>query len=388
MALKPDDPCGGFRHSKVLEFINEKIAGHENGPEFYVANTFLSWDEVEDKLKDILEDSEVPSEAKEACAWSSLALGMRFAYRQSQLHARRVQWLQDFAKLHKSAAQSLATDVRELNTQQELERNEAALRLRQTQANLAEMRKERDLLRWKLLRAEMESPPDWAAEGPLVATVRRMKTEGTGEKEESVGAAATAPAATPAPTAGEASAVLEEAGEKPEEEEGAMATKELGGGVVQPGNLKHKIYTAGRQREGDGKSVETTTFYFSGTTVRRGSTISTAPLHVHLPPSFTYSYPRPSSPFQDTPTPSPPTATVVPSQMPSADASSLSDLGGQGLDPQELQTDRKDLDTSLQKRALVFRRPGDWDCPWCKAVNFSRRKTCFRCGRGIWLQNP
>ncbi|KAG8509328.1 Testis-expressed protein 13B [Galemys pyrenaicus] len=236
MALKPEDSCGGFRHSKVMEFINEKIAGHVNGPEFYHTNAFLSWEEVEDKLKAILEDSEVPSEAKEACAWSSLALGMRFAYRQSQLHARRVQWLQDFAKLHKSAAQSLATDLKELTTQQEMERKEAALRLRQTQANLAEMRKERDLLRWKLLRAELESPPEWAAEGPRVATVRRMRSEGAGEKEESAGAAVATP-----PTAGESSAALEETGERPEdEEEGAKTSKELGRSVVQLlGNLKH-----------------------------------------------------------------------------------------------------------------------------------------------------
>lgn len=153
MALKPEDPSGGFQHGNVIAFINEKMAGHTKGPEFYLENISQSWEEVENKFKAILEDSAVSSEAKDACAWSSLALGVRFAHRQGQLHGHRVHWLQDFAKLHKSAAQTLASDLKELTAQQEMERREAAFRLQQTQAKLTEIRKERDLLRWKLLRA-------------------------------------------------------------------------------------------------------------------------------------------------------------------------------------------------------------------------------------------
>lgn len=153
MALKPEDPSGGFQHGKVVDFINEKMAMHVKGPEFYLENTSLSWAEVEDKLRVILEDSAMPSEAKEACAWGSLALGVRFARRQGQLHACRVQWLQDFSKLHKSAAQVLASNLKELRAQQEMECKEAAFRLRLTQVKLAEVQKERDLLRWKLFRA-------------------------------------------------------------------------------------------------------------------------------------------------------------------------------------------------------------------------------------------
>ena len=153
MALKPEDSSGGFQHGNVVAFINEKMAGHTKGPEFYLENISQSCEDVENKLKAILEDSAVSSEAKDACAWSSLALGVRFARRQGQLHGHRVHWLQDFAKLHKSTAETLASDLKELTAQQEIERREAAFRLQQTQANLAEIRKERDLLRWKLLRA-------------------------------------------------------------------------------------------------------------------------------------------------------------------------------------------------------------------------------------------
>uniref|UniRef100_A0A671G6Q7 Testis-expressed protein 13 A-D N-terminal domain-containing protein n=1 Tax=Rhinolophus ferrumequinum TaxID=59479 RepID=A0A671G6Q7_RHIFE len=153
MALNPEDPSGGFQHDTVMAFINEKMARHVKGPEFYLENTSLSWAEVEDKLRGILEDSELPSEAKEACAWGCLALGLRFAHKQRQLHTCRVQWLHNFCKLHKSAAQTLASNLRELTEQKEMERKEAAYHLRLTQAKLEEVQKERDLLRWKLFRA-------------------------------------------------------------------------------------------------------------------------------------------------------------------------------------------------------------------------------------------
>ena len=129
MALKSEDLSSGFRHGKVMAFINERMSRHAKGPEFYLENVSLSWEKVEDKLRAILEDRLVPSQAKEACAWSSLALGVRFAYKQSQLHRHRVQWLHDFAGLHRSAAQALASDFTLLAAQHEVERQEAAFRL-------------------------------------------------------------------------------------------------------------------------------------------------------------------------------------------------------------------------------------------------------------------
>uniref|UniRef100_A0A8C2UPV9 Testis-expressed protein 13 A-D N-terminal domain-containing protein n=1 Tax=Chinchilla lanigera TaxID=34839 RepID=A0A8C2UPV9_CHILA len=153
MALKPEDPCTGFRHGTVVDFINKKMARHAKGPEFYRENLSLSWEEIEDKIKAILEDSEVPSDAQEACTWGSLALGMRVARRQGHLQGRRVQWLHDFAKLHKSATQALASDLKQLTEQQELERKEAAFKLQLVHAKLAQVQKERDLLRWKLVQA-------------------------------------------------------------------------------------------------------------------------------------------------------------------------------------------------------------------------------------------
>nr|XP_055193526.1 testis-expressed protein 13B [Nyctereutes procyonoides] len=244
MALKPEDPSGGFQHDKVVAFINEKMAGHTKGPEFYLENLSLSWEEVENKLRTILEDTTVSSEAKEACAWSSLALGVRFAHKQGQLQGRRVHWLQDFAKLHKSATQALASDLKELTAQQDMERQEAAFQLRQTQANLTEMQKEQDLLRWKLLRAELGSPREreqrvQVAEEPGLTTASGAGTEGAGEEEEEAGAAATS--ATTADT-------IRRGRRRQKDSEGSEVTKKLGRGPTHIfGAEEQKNYTTGNQ---------------------------------------------------------------------------------------------------------------------------------------------
>ncbi|XP_058147472.1 testis-expressed protein 13B [Dasypus novemcinctus] len=379
MALKPDDPCVGFHQDRVVAFLNEKIAQHGKGPEFYHENMSLSWEEVEDKLGAILEDRAVPSEAKEACAWGGLALGVRFARRQGQVQGRRVQWLHEFARLHRSASQALASDLKELTAQQELERKEAARRLRLTQASLAEARKERD----QELGAPLEQATGWIRP----ATAGGAATEGEAEEEvkatmvarEPLLASEVAPSTTVAECAG-----VEAVGTAEGEEE-----RTLGAGLMQLlGTVERKNYTSGGQREGEFRSVETAMFYFSGT-LKPGSTESPAPLPVQLPDSFTYSYSCPLSPFSVAPTRTPPAAT--PPQMLTlwggSDASLWSDMGAQGNDPQEHQRGRRNSEPYQQRRLPVVRRPGDWDCPWCKAVNFSRRETCFRCGRGIWLQN-
>ncbi|XP_073655636.1 testis-expressed protein 13B [Tursiops truncatus] len=172
MALKLEDPGNGFRHGKVVAFINESMARHEKGSAFYLENISLSWAAVEDKLQAILEDHQVSSEAKEACVWGSLALGMRFFHRQSHLHWYRVEWLYYLAKLHKSVARALVSDMKLLKAQQDVERKETASLLQQAHARLAEVQEERDLLRWKLLQAES------VAKGPGLATA-----SGTGQKE-------------------------------------------------------------------------------------------------------------------------------------------------------------------------------------------------------------
>ncbi|XP_052519784.1 testis-expressed protein 13A-like [Budorcas taxicolor] len=389
MALKSEDVSSGFRHGKVMAFINERMSRHAKGPEFYLENLSLSWEKVEDKLRAILEDRLVPSQAKEACAWSSLALGVRFAYKQSQLHRHRVQWLHDFAGLHRSAAQALASDLTLLAAQHEVERKEAAFQLKLTQASLAEVQKERDLLKWKIFKAELQSSQAApVTEGPSLAPAGVAGTEGTSEEEEETGATATTAAASEATGGG-----------RQYDADGAEAAKgaeDLSADLMQLlGVVDQKNYTSGGQREGDFGSVETAMYSFSGM-LKPEATVSPEPLPVQLPASFTYSYSCPLSPFPDAPTPSPHTsppqalftAGALSQTSPhwgSSDFSLWSDGGIQGIDPQG--GDRNDSDPLQQLRRPVFHRPGSWDCPWCKSVNFSLRGNCFHCGKGIWLQS-
>ncbi|KAM7045535.1 LOW QUALITY PROTEIN: testis-expressed protein 13B [Molossus nigricans] len=223
MALSPQDPSGGFQHGNVVAFINQKMARNIKGPEFYLQNISCSWVEVEDKLRAILEDSMMTSEAKEACA-CSLALGMRFARKQGQLHACRMPWLQ----LHKSASQALASNMKELTVQHEMEHKKAAYQQQLTLAKLAEVQKEKELLRWKLLQAEMRSSWEWqqVAEEPGLATTCVFGTKRAGEEKNKVGAAPPTTTAT-----GAAGRTGRHKGV--ERVEGAKAAKELDGGLLQ-----------------------------------------------------------------------------------------------------------------------------------------------------------
>ncbi|XP_051683194.2 testis-expressed protein 13B [Oryctolagus cuniculus] len=421
MALKPEDPCSGFRHRKVIDFINQKMDMHQKGSKFYCDNMPLSWEEVENKLQVVLEDSEVSKEAKEACAWGSLALGVRLSRRQGQLQGRRVRWLHDFAKLHKSAAQALASEMKELRAQHEMERKEAAFRLQLAHAKVAELQKERDMLSWKLLQAvrllnsqqeprlptrassaagapphpslsllppdptsvpatllqELNSRCEWVTERPVLAKARRAATGVLGGQEEAAAATGTS-----------------RRGRKKREVEivPLEATQKRSGGLPRLlGAVGRKHDKSGKQREGDLRSVEKAMFYFSGT-LNAGPTASQALLPVQLPASFSYPY---APPFPAPSTPPLATARVpapaAPQTFPHWSASDIglwSATGAQGVDPPEPQRDEKDSEAQQQRRPPVFRRPGDWDCPWCNAVNFSRREMCFRCGRGIWLQSP
>uniref|UniRef100_A0A8C9CT03 Testis-expressed protein 13B n=1 Tax=Phocoena sinus TaxID=42100 RepID=A0A8C9CT03_PHOSS len=238
MALKLEDPGNGFRHGKVVAFINESMARHEKGSAFYLENISLSWAAVEDKLRAILEDHQVSSEAKEACVWGSLALGVRFAHRQSHLHRYRVEWLYYFAKLHKSVARALVSDMKLLKAQQDVERKEAASLLQLAHARLAEVQKERDLLRWRLLQAES------AAKVPGLATDSGTGTEGAGEEEEEAGATAPTAAASGATGGGGRQKDVEgsEAAEGAEELCGDLMQL-LRGGRSQVHGHSHALFT-------------------------------------------------------------------------------------------------------------------------------------------------
>ncbi|XP_036861426.2 testis-expressed protein 13B-like [Manis javanica] len=241
MAMTREGPGSGFQHSTVAAFINKKMAGHAKGPEFFLVNAALSWDQVEGKLKAVLEDSTLPDEAKEACAWSSLALGMRFAHKQGQLHRYRVQYLHDIIKLHKSAMVALAGQVKELTEEEKMEHKHIVFQLWQAKSKLAQVQRERDLLQWKIFQMNLQAAETQVAEEPGLASTSGAGTEGAGEKEDQAGTAAAT-----VTTAGA------EGGGKLKDAERAETTKEPAGDPAQlPGAVEQNIHTSGRQREGD-----------------------------------------------------------------------------------------------------------------------------------------
>ncbi|KAM8752383.1 testis-expressed protein 13B [Rhynchonycteris naso] len=401
MALRPEDPSSGFRHGSVLAFINEKIARHVKGPEFYLENISVPWMEVEDKLKGIVEDTAMTNEAKEACTWASLALGVRFACRQDQLHAFRVQRLHDYTRLHKSASQALASGMRELSERHEEERREADSQLRMTQAELSVVQKEKELLKWKLFQAEMKSAWEWqeTKEEPSLATFSMFETKGADEEKDKAWPAVTTTATGAAEGKGrhEDDQGMEEV-EGVKGVEGAKAIEELGGDLPQlHGAVGQKTYISERQKQGNTSSAETAMLYFSDTTQPR-STIPPAtlpvqlpasPLPVQLPASYTYPFSYPFFPFPEALTPFPTEAAFTagaPTQTSFYWGSSAT--GAQGTYFQEPERNKKAFQPKEQSRLSVFNRPGTWKCPWCKGMNISWREICRHCGKGIWLQNP
>ncbi|XP_021520380.1 testis-expressed protein 13C-1-like [Meriones unguiculatus] len=147
MAVDFEDPKSGFRHWEVVLFINEEVTRNGGGPGFYL--TFISrpWKDIEDGLKSIVADAQVPCTIKRACAWSALALGVRVATRQREKQTRRVQQLNGQVKEHEAATWTLATDLQRLRD----ERDEMISELRSARDNLKQVLQERNMLQRRLV---------------------------------------------------------------------------------------------------------------------------------------------------------------------------------------------------------------------------------------------
>ncbi|XP_048191273.1 testis-expressed protein 13D [Perognathus longimembris pacificus] len=150
MALDFGGGNSGFRHTEVVQFINSEILMNGGGPEFYVAFSSLSWKEVEDQLRLVVANPQMPHCLKRAYAWSSLALGVKASVRHCEQQERCVQRLQDQIEKHEVASWALISQVQKLRE----ERNEAAAQLLFTQTALRQAMEEREALRNRLLQAE------------------------------------------------------------------------------------------------------------------------------------------------------------------------------------------------------------------------------------------
>ncbi|XP_044924216.1 testis-expressed protein 13D-like [Mustela putorius furo] len=159
MAVDFGDHASGFRHTEVIRFINNEVLLNGGGPDFYVAFRSRPWNEVEDRLRAVVADPQMPHAIKRACAWSALALSVRVGARQREQQECRVHWLQEQVEERETAAWALASELQRLCR----ERKEVAAQLRCAQAALQHVVDERNVLRGRLLRAEksgrVDQPP-------------------------------------------------------------------------------------------------------------------------------------------------------------------------------------------------------------------------------------
>lgn len=151
MAVDIADPKSGFRHCEVVLFINEEVTRNGGGPGFYLTFHSRPWKDIEDGLKSVVVDTQVPHSIKRACAWSALALGVRVAVRQREKQLRRVQQLHDQVEEHEAATWTLAADLQRLRE----ERDEVVSELRCVKDNLKQVRFERDMLHRKIIEFEL-----------------------------------------------------------------------------------------------------------------------------------------------------------------------------------------------------------------------------------------
>ncbi|KAL1766752.1 SH2 domain-containing 1A [Sigmodon hispidus] len=150
MAVDLGDHFSGFRHSEVIRFINNEILMNGGGPDFYMAFRMKPWNEIEDQLRTILIDPQLPRPLKRACTWSALALSVRIGARQREQQAYMVGLPQDAMGQRPSAPRASVSELWQLRQQRE----EAVTQLLSTQAALQQALRECDMLRRRLYHAD------------------------------------------------------------------------------------------------------------------------------------------------------------------------------------------------------------------------------------------
>ncbi|KAK2083796.1 hypothetical protein P7K49_039032 [Saguinus oedipus] len=140
----------GFRHNDVIKFINDEVHMNGGGPAFYVAFHSRPWNEVEDQLRAIVADPNVPRSIKRACTWSALALSVRVAAGQREQLLYQVRRLQGHVEERQAASWALTSQLEQLR----LECEATATQLHFTQSALQQALNERDGLYGRLHEVE------------------------------------------------------------------------------------------------------------------------------------------------------------------------------------------------------------------------------------------
>ncbi|KAG8509986.1 Testis-expressed protein 13D, partial [Galemys pyrenaicus] len=150
MAVDFGDHASGFRHIEVIRFINNEVLMNGGGPDFYLAFRTRPWNEIEDRLRAVVANPQVPRTLKRACAWSALALSVRVGARQREQQSCRIRQLQEQMNECRETSWALATELQRLREQHQ----EASAQLHFMWVNLQRALQERDFLYGQLLQAQ------------------------------------------------------------------------------------------------------------------------------------------------------------------------------------------------------------------------------------------
>ncbi|XP_054436311.1 testis-expressed protein 13A-like [Pteronotus mesoamericanus] len=308
-----------------------------------------SWGDTERKLRDILTDSAISGARKNAYAWSTLALAVRFAERQRQEDKVKVIKLQRQLEEQKLLNDALVGMVNRLRDTQESERGKTQSQLQQNLTVLRGVQAERDAMRNVLLQvvgAQSEKQKGAEEEDKKKKTETGMLTFGQaaagygGASNEALRGLGQEIAAIPtAAVAPGTAAVRREA----KEEKGISVCENNSHVAISPS---------------------------SGSLGAQSLASQLQPLDLSV---SSHSFP---------PTVSPPGAAA---------------RAAAGLTLKNFRTrrTRKRYGTSKflpgrPKRQpglyhsasrKVRHRAGDWDCDLCHSMNFSRRNKCFKCNK-------
>uniref|UniRef100_UPI00403887FC testis-expressed protein 13C-1-like n=1 Tax=Callospermophilus lateralis TaxID=76772 RepID=UPI00403887FC len=111
MRVEFGEHASGFLHKEVVRFINNEALLNSGGPEFYMAFHSCPWNKVEEWIRTVVVDFQVPRDLKRECTGSALALGMRVVARQREQQGHRACLLQDQLEEGEAACWALASEL-------------------------------------------------------------------------------------------------------------------------------------------------------------------------------------------------------------------------------------------------------------------------------------
>ncbi|XP_070318285.1 testis-expressed protein 13A-like [Odocoileus virginianus] len=332
MAVNINDPACGFHQKEVVDFLNDQIIKNGISPCFYVIHMSKSWGDLEMKLRDILNNPGVSGSIKEACAWTILALAVRFAERQKREDAEKIKELQDQLEEQKLLTGALLGTVSRLREKQEKEKEKARSPRQRSLEVLRGVLEERNLLRRE----------------HRVGTQARKQARTEGENQKGTSRTLSRPH--------------------------SPSSQSKSGESRRGSGRKFSAAPGTSAREGEAKDKEVSQpWNDKEVTILSRSQVSGARAKAGKLPAVDLSQSSCSSPA----TLSPPGA--------AAEACSVKDserkYRGKHHPTRNFLPERFEPypGSPYSARFSIRRRTGDWDCAQCHLMNFSWRNICFKC---------